>query len=99
MTTPSFRLDPHVFLGRVATGTKMLLRACNPSGELWREEWVKRDDGYHCFVIGPSGRNDGPLTYEQAYSKVTSTMKLLCRMDDEEKVIEARWKERGTMRP
>lgn len=99
MSVPPFRLDPHVFLGRVATGTKMTLRAANPSGELWRQEWVKREDGYWCFRIGPIGGNDGPLTYEQAYSKVIDTMKVLCRMDDEEKAIEARWKAKGMMRP
>lgn len=99
MSVPLFRLDPHVFLGRVATSNRLELVASNPSGVLWREVWVKKDDGYWCYLIGPVGNNYGPLTYEQAYARVTDTMKTLRRMDDEEKAIEARWRARGMARP
>lgn len=96
---PLFRLDPHVFLGRIANGERLSLVASNPSGVLWREAWRKEADGYHCALIGPCGSNTGPLTYEKAYGHVRRTMEVLCRMDDEEKAIEARWRARGQARP
>lgn len=95
METPLFRLDPHVFLGRVANGERLSLVASNPSGVLWSENWRKEDDGYHYSVWGPVGNTHGPLTYEQAYGKVRDTMKVLCRMDDDEKAIAARWHARA----
>jgi len=91
MANPIF-LDPHVFLGRVASGKTLYLAARNGSGTLWHEEWVQRDDGYHCFLHGPCGANYGPLTYEQAYAKVVETQTLLRKMHAQEQVYADRWR-------
>lgn len=90
MAEPSYLLDTHVFLGHVANGRKMVLRAENPSGELWRVEWVKREDGYWCFHIGPVGRTEGPLTYEDAFREVTRTQSVIRKMMEREARYAAR---------
>lgn len=81
---PTFNLDPHVFLGRVANGEKMNLQANNPSGTLWTECWTHHADGYHWRLVGPYGADAGPLTYEEAYKKVIHTMKILQSMAAED---------------
>ena len=81
VATPVYRYDPHVILGRCGAG-KQVLWAGNLSGELWRQEWVKKDDGYWCYHIGPFGRTEGPLTYEEAYKRVKETVGVLRNMSE-----------------
>ncbi len=78
--TRNYDLDPHVFLGRVATGESMALSACNESGCLWREHWEMHDGDYGFWMWGPCGSAWKPLSYEDAYSQVQKTMRLLQKM-------------------
>lgn len=81
----AYELDPHVFLGRVANGEKMILSSANESGVLWRQNWEMRDGKYGYWLWGPFGTSWEPMSYEAAYSKVRETMALLRRKQAWEK--------------
>lgn len=79
---PTYRYDPHVLLGRVFQGEPVNLYNSNPSGVLWEQWWSYEGGGFR--VSGTYSKRSKPLTYEEAYGRISATVQTLrCSKDQE----------------
>ena len=77
---PKYRYDPHVLLGIVFQGEPVNLCNSNPSGVLWEQWWSYSGGGFR--VSGTDHRRSRPLTYEEAYGRISATVKTLRDIKD-----------------